>query len=526
MSRDEELGAARPPRRGSRRARARRRRRRARRSSARSSPSGACRRAPARRAARARREQPRRLSSSAGAAGRASRAPGCSRPSKLPALGHPEVRDRLVGELVAERPRGPRPASRRRTCPRRPRSRRRARRRSRPPPGAARAAPSRASRVAHALEQRLAGDLPGVQVRAGEQRVVVEHLLEVRDEPARVDASSARSRRRPGRTCRRWPSGAACAAPSRARRGRAGTRSRTRAGTSARRPSRRARRRSARAAPATAASSDARVDLLLRRLQRGRAAAAAATIAARPARGSPRAARPTRAPTPVSTCASSACPGAARAGSRCRRRTARRRGVRKAFSGQPPCPVIACTRVHVDRVDVRALLAVDLDADEALVHQRRDLRVLEGLALHHVAPVAGRVADRDEQRAVLLARAARAPPRPTGTSPRGSRRAGAGRGRSRWRGGWPRSRFAFHVPSSRNGHGLGAPDAVGPYSHAVKSGGLLFCSGQIPLDPEHRRARRAARSASRRGAAWRTSPSSPPPRGAQLAGRRAADGST
>jgi 2-iminobutanoate/2-iminopropanoate deaminase len=30
---------------------------------------------------------------------------------------------------------------------------------------------------------------------------------------------------------------------------------------------------------------------------------------------------------------------------------------------------------------------------------------------------------------------------------------------------------------------LGAPDAVGPYSHAVKGGGLLFCSGQVPLDP-------------------------------------------
>jgi 2-iminobutanoate/2-iminopropanoate deaminase len=29
----------------------------------------------------------------------------------------------------------------------------------------------------------------------------------------------------------------------------------------------------------------------------------------------------------------------------------------------------------------------------------------------------------------------------------------------------------------------GAPPAVGPYSHAVAAGGLLFCSGQIPLDP-------------------------------------------
>jgi 2-iminobutanoate/2-iminopropanoate deaminase len=29
----------------------------------------------------------------------------------------------------------------------------------------------------------------------------------------------------------------------------------------------------------------------------------------------------------------------------------------------------------------------------------------------------------------------------------------------------------------------GAPPAIGPYSHAVRAGGLLFCSGQIPLDP-------------------------------------------
>jgi 2-iminobutanoate/2-iminopropanoate deaminase len=28
-----------------------------------------------------------------------------------------------------------------------------------------------------------------------------------------------------------------------------------------------------------------------------------------------------------------------------------------------------------------------------------------------------------------------------------------------------------------------APAAVGPYVHAVRAAGLLFCSGQIPLDP-------------------------------------------
>ncbi len=30
----------------------------------------------------------------------------------------------------------------------------------------------------------------------------------------------------------------------------------------------------------------------------------------------------------------------------------------------------------------------------------------------------------------------------------------------------------------------GAPPPAGPYSHAIVTGGLLFCSGQIALDPE------------------------------------------
>ena len=32
-------------------------------------------------------------------------------------------------------------------------------------------------------------------------------------------------------------------------------------------------------------------------------------------------------------------------------------------------------------------------------------------------------------------------------------------------------------------HSDRAPAAIGPYSQAVKCGGMLFCSGQIPLDP-------------------------------------------
>ena len=31
---------------------------------------------------------------------------------------------------------------------------------------------------------------------------------------------------------------------------------------------------------------------------------------------------------------------------------------------------------------------------------------------------------------------------------------------------------------------IGAPAAIGPYSHGVVSAGLLFCSGQVPLEPD------------------------------------------
>lgn len=29
-----------------------------------------------------------------------------------------------------------------------------------------------------------------------------------------------------------------------------------------------------------------------------------------------------------------------------------------------------------------------------------------------------------------------------------------------------------------------APGAIGPYSQAIKTGGMVYCSGQIPIDPE------------------------------------------
>ena len=99
--------------------------------------------------------------------------------------------------------------------------------------------------------------------------------------------------------------------------------------------------------------------------------------------------------------------------------------------GQRPAAAAArqqLVRQLVEAIEVGALLAVHLDVHEALVHERRDGRVLEGLVRHDVAPVAGRVADGQQDRPALPAGARRAPPLPRDTSQPGCRRAGAGRG--------------------------------------------------------------------------------------------------
>ena len=53
-------------------------------------------------------------------------------------------------------------------------------------------------------------------------------------------------------------------------------------------------------------------------------------------------------------------------------------------------------RLHIDGVQVGPLFPVDLDVDEVAVHQGGDVVVLEGLALHHMAPVAGGIADAEQ----------------------------------------------------------------------------------------------------------------------------------
>ena len=58
-------------------------------------------------------------------------------------------------------------------------------------------------------------------------------------------------------------------------------------------------------------------------------------------------------------------------------------------------------RAHINLIEIRALFPVDFNIDEQLVHQARDLFVLERLALHHMTPVTGGIADAQQDRFVF-----------------------------------------------------------------------------------------------------------------------------
>ena len=86
--------------------------------------------------------------------------------------------------------------------------------------------------------------------------------------------------------------------------------------------------------------------------------------------------------------------------------------------GQRPAALLAqmMQRRHVDLIDVRPFFAIDFDVDEQLVHDPRDGVILEAFVRHHVAPVARRVADREQDRLAGALGFAQAPPGPTPTN--------------------------------------------------------------------------------------------------------------
>jgi hypothetical protein len=242
-----------------------------------------------------------------------------------------------------------------------------------------------------------------VEVRRDEQCVVVEHLLEVRDEPPRVDrvameaAADEVVEAAGGHPVERAPHHAerlgAAAAQEQLQRGR-----------------RRELRRRAEAAEGRLVVAG---QVALRRVEQRRAQLGVA-------RGQPgRAAE--RADEPAGLGFEVAPPVPPRLGDRLQELPEARhpmprlgREVRAGVEGpavgrqedrRRPATVAGRrhARVHRHRIDVRALLAVDLDVDEQVVHQRRRRGVGERLVLHHVTPVARAVPDGDQERPVRFA---------------------------------------------------------------------------------------------------------------------------
>ena len=54
-------------------------------------------------------------------------------------------------------------------------------------------------------------------------------------------------------------------------------------------------------------------------------------------------------------------------------------------------------RFHVDLIHIRTLFAVHFHTDEVLIHQLGNIVTLKTLMRHHMTPVAGRIADRNQQ---------------------------------------------------------------------------------------------------------------------------------
>ena len=84
-----------------------------------------------------------------------------------------------------------------------------------------------------------------------------------------------------------------------------------------------------------------------------------------------------------------------------------RLAIRQEKDGQRPAAAARhhLNGAHIDLVEVRPFLSVDLDVNEVLVHDLRDRRVLEGLVFHHMAPVTGGVSDAQQDQLVFFRRA-------------------------------------------------------------------------------------------------------------------------
>ncbi len=87
----------------------------------------------------------------------------------------------------------------------------------------------------------------------------------------------------------------------------------------------------------------------------------------------------------------------------------KRLAVRSKKRGQRPS-ALAAHSAHgslIPAVDIRPLIAIDLHRDEMFVHNRGNFRIIVGLAIHDVAPVAPHRANIEQHRLVLALRRAK-----------------------------------------------------------------------------------------------------------------------
>ena len=255
-------------------------------------------------------------------------------------------------------------------------------------------------------EAVLAGDLPGPQVGPTQQGVVVEHLLEVRDQPPLVDRVS------------REPAADVVVDPARGHRVQGGDDGVERgSGTGAPVVSQQVTeahrlgelRRGAESAPPRFVCREHRHRGLVEHLgsgqrRAGRSRRVAADVRHQPLRLLHQFVTPVG-PRVVDRVEHHGEGGLAAAGVRGEVGAAEERlTVGGHEHRHRPAAVTrhGLGRLHVDGVDVRAFFAVHLDVDEPAVHQRGGRLVLERLVRHDVAPVACRVPHRQQHRAIPL----------------------------------------------------------------------------------------------------------------------------
>ena len=70
----------------------------------------------------------------------------------------------------------------------------------------------------------------------------------------------------------------------------------------------------------------------------------------------------------------------------------------------PPAPRKHLHRLHINRIQIRPLLPVNLNVDKMPVHNPRDRLILKRLPLHHMTPMASRIPDTKQYRLILQPR--------------------------------------------------------------------------------------------------------------------------